>query len=191
MKTIIGVTGGLASGKTAATDLFVDKGAKKIDADQIAHDILQNDEDVKNKIITCFGENVLSDGFVDRRKLAERVFFDKEKLDELCAIIHPEIIRTIKDEIELIEEGVIVIDAPLLLESGLGEYVDITVVVSSGYEIQVERAINRGISEEEAINIIDNQMPLSEKIKCADYIIDNDGNFDTLKEGVEKIWQRI
>ena len=189
--TIIGVTGGLATGKTTVTDLFVERGAVRIDADAIAHDVLENDSEVKKKVIGLFGDAVTPGGSVDRRKLARIVFFDKEKLGKLCKITHPAIIKRIADRVQAAGDRVVVIDAPLLIESALNEEVDIVVVVTADLKTQIKRAVERGIGAEEAKNIIDNQMPLSRKEELADYIIDNDGNFEKIKEGVDRIWQKI
>ena len=190
-RIIIGITGALATGKTSAADTFVAKGAIRIDADEIAHKLLLQDDDIKENVIAYFGEGVLADGEIDRRKLACVVFSDKAKLDKLSSLMHPAIIRRIKEEASRYPDKVVVLDAPLLIEAGLADYVDVVVVVACSEETQITRAIDRGISREEAQNIIKNQMPLSEKIKLADYVIDNDGKKDKMKEGVEKIWQKI
>ncbi|MFH1395710.1 MAG: dephospho-CoA kinase [Candidatus Omnitrophota bacterium] len=188
---VIGVTGGVASGKTMVADIFAAKGAVKIDADKIAHTILKENQRVKREIITFFGKNILSNGQIDRKKLAREVFSDKNSLTELCRIMHPEIISRIKHEVELVKTGVVVIDAPLLIESGLNDYVDIVVLVSAAEELQIKRAVSRGISEIEAKEIIMNQMPLSEKAEYADYIIDNTKNLSNLRKGAELTWKRI
>ncbi|MGB3057287.1 MAG: dephospho-CoA kinase, partial [Candidatus Omnitrophota bacterium] len=123
---------------------------------------------------------------------AEKVFFDKEKLDELCGILHPAIILRIKEEIKHNKGKAIVVDAPLLIETGLHELMDIVIVVFADYDTQIKRAANRGISEREAKGIITMQMPLTEKVKFADFIIDNNGaDIKTVKEGVEEVWQKM
>ncbi|MEA3489104.1 MAG: dephospho-CoA kinase [Candidatus Omnitrophota bacterium] len=190
-KKLIGITGGLASGKTTVADMFVVLGAVKIDADEIAHRLLEEDNEVRRKVGGLFGDDILTSGSIDRRKLAEKVFSAREKLDQLCRIIHPVIIQRIKDRIRDLGDSVIVIDAPLLIEAGLNDYVDVVIVVTARVNIQIERAKDRGISEEEARNVLDNQMPLWEKTKFADYIIENDTDLQTIKEGVKKIWQKM
>ena len=190
-KKIIGVTGGLATGKTTVADMFVDKGAFKIDADKIVHKLLVEDKDIKGRIIDAFGKDILADDEIDRRKLAKVVFFDRKELDKLCAILHPEVIRNIKEETEGAQQEVIVIDAPLLIETKLHDFVDIVVVVTASYENQIKRARERGISEQVAKNVIANQLPLTEKVELADYIIDNDGDPNKTKEGVDKIWLKV
>lgn len=190
-RVIIGVTGGYASGKTTVADMFAEKGARKIDADHITHILLKTDRDVKSRIAEEFGEEVFSGSDIDRRKLALKVFFDKDKLKLLCGVLHPKIIREIRNEVESVSNGVVVIDAPLLIETGLDEHVDVLVVVVSSAQKQIERGKMRGISGEEVKKILENQMPTSEKIKSADYIINTDSDISETKEGVDKIWQEV
>ena len=190
-KKVIGVTGGLATGKTTVADMFEEKGAFKIDADKIVHKLLVENEDVKQKIIDGFGSDILANGEIDRRKLARIVFFDKDKLDKLCAVLHPEVIREVKQQTENSPKEVVVIDAPLLIETELHNFVDTVVVVTASYETQIRRATERGISEEQAKNVIANQLPLTETVELADYIIDNDGDLNKTKEGVDKVWLRV
>ncbi|MFH1309827.1 MAG: dephospho-CoA kinase [Candidatus Omnitrophota bacterium] len=188
---VVGLTGGVASGKTTVVDIFTSKGAVRVDADKIAHAILKDNKRIQQEIITFFGKNILSNGQIDRKKLASEVFSSKTRLEELCRIMHPEIMARIKKEVELVNGGVVVIDAPLLIESGLNGYVDIVVLVSTTEELQIKRAVSRGISEMEAKGIILNQMPLSKKAGYADYIIDNTKNLSNLKKGAELTWKRI
>ncbi len=190
-KIIIGVTGALATGKTTASDMFASKGAFKIDADGIAHKLLEEDERIIAKVLDLFGREILTGSKIDRKKLAGKVFSDKEKLKKLSGIMHPEIIRRIKEETAGSNSPVVVIDAPLLVETNLHDYVDIVVVVRSSAGTQIKRAKNRGISSEEAKRIIEEQLPLSEKAKFADYVIDNDSGLEKIKKGVEEIWKNV
>ena len=180
----------MATGKTTVADIFVEKGAIKIDADKLAHQILRDSDKIKEEVVGLFGEGILSDGEIDRRKLADKVFSDKNELDKLCNLLHPEIIKRIKEEINKNEDSIIIVDAPLLIETGLHEIMDLVIVVNARKDLQVKRATDRGITTEEAENIIQNQMPFEEKKKFADYVIDNDGNINVIKEGVERIWQK-
>ncbi len=181
----------MATGKTTVTDMFVAKGAVKIDADAIAHRLLDEDGSIRNQIMLAFGSDTLNGASVDRRKLASIAFFDKDKLQVLCRIMHPAIISRMMEESQKVKEGVVVIDAPLLVEAGLIELVDVVVLVTAGRETQMKRATGRGISREEAECIIANQMPLAEKEKLADYIIDSDKDIATTKKGVDGIWKKI
>ncbi|MBD3426145.1 MAG: dephospho-CoA kinase [Candidatus Omnitrophica bacterium] len=188
-KKVIGVTGGLATGKTTVAQMFAAKGAEIVDADEIAHDLLEKDEDIKFKVVGMFGSDILIDGKIDRRKLGKKVFRDRTKLNALCGIMHPVIIFRIRELVKRSPSDVVVVDAPLLIESGLDEFVDKVVVVTADERTQVKRATDRGMSEEEAKRIMDCQMALSEKTRFADYIIDNSTKIKDIKEGVERIWQ--
>ena len=181
-RKILGVTGALASGKTTVTDMFVAKGN---------HSLLDENEGIKRQVVDIFGGDILTAGRIDRKKLAAKTFSSKKDLDKLCQVLHPVIIRTIKEQVERSSEQVVVIDAPLLIEAGLHDYVDHVVVVAADEATQIKRALKRGISEEEASGIIDKQMPLSDKIEHADFVIENNEDMNTLKKGVDKIWQRI
>lgn len=190
-KVIIGITGGLAAGKTTVADMFLRKGAELIDADMISHELLKEDSGIKEEIIKRFGKDIIKDGKVDRRSLGKKVFLNKSKLDELSRIIHPAIINSIKRKAEKETKAeIVIIDAPLLIEAGMQDYVDIVVVVAAKKETQIKRAVGKGVSEEEARSIIDKQVPLSEKKSVADYIIDSESDLDIVKKGVEEIWQR-
>ena len=190
-KRVVGVTGGLATGKTTVACLLSEKGALKIDADAIGHRILQEDNNIKEKIVDLFGEKILTDANIDRVKLRQEVFSDAERLRELNDIMHPAIVACIREKINCFEEGTLLIDAPLLIEAGLREDVDVLIVVTAGHDTQVKRAHDRGLTEEEAMKIIDSQMPLSEKLQFADYVIDNDGDLNKTKEGVEELWHKM
>lgn len=189
-RTIIGITGGLATGKSTVADMFVARGAVKIDADAIAHDVLEKDAGVIKSVIAAFGDDIVAAGKIDRRKLAARVFSDKDGLARLSNIMHPAIIRGMNETLSVIKEGTVVIDAPLLIEAGLTGMVDVVVLVTASRDTQIKRATERGISKDEAEAIIANQMPLSEKEKLADHIIDSDKEIDTTKKGVDGIWKK-
>ncbi|HNX91018.1 MAG TPA: dephospho-CoA kinase, partial [Candidatus Omnitrophota bacterium] len=114
-----------------------------------------------------------------------------KKLSRLNDVMHPAIIREIKKEYESVVDGIVVIDAPLLFETGLADTVDLVVVVAADPETVIKRASSRGFKEEETRGIIDAQMPIEEKKKLADFVIDNNGNRDNTKQGVEKLWKKI
>jgi len=189
-KTVIGVTGTYASGKSTVADMLVEKGALKIDADAIGHEVLMREE-VKDRIVAIWGEGVLRDGLVDRKALAEKVFSSRNDLKKLCEITHPRIIEEIEQRINDAESGVIVLDAPLLLEAGLRHLVDRVVVVRTSAAKCAERAVCRGADMQRIRNIIDSQMPAEKKEELADHIIDNNGDMEKTKEGVDKLWQGI
>ncbi len=188
---IIGITGALGTGKTTVAAMFEKKGAVRIDADKIAHELLAEDGDTREQIIAVFGESILTGSAIDRRKLAEKVFLNKDKLGKLSDIMHPAIIKKIKDDAQSAGDKIVVIDAPLLMETGLDKFVDTVVVVTADKKTQLERVASRGMSREEAEIIIEKQMSLEEKVRLADFVIDNNGSTDKTKEGVEEVWQKI
>jgi len=190
-KIVVGITGGLATGKSVVADMLVKKGAVKIDVDSVGHRLLADDNNVKRMVTRIFGKGILSGEVIDRVKLRNIVFADKEKLEALEGMLHPLMTGIVEEKIEAFKEGVLIIDAALLVEMGLDKLTDIVVVVTAERAQQVERAVDRGISREEAEKIIDVQMPLSERIRFADHIIDNSSDIDTTKKGVNKLWKKI
>lgn len=190
-KIVVGITGGLATGKSVVADMLVKKGAVKIDVDSVGHRLLAEDSNVKRMVTRIFGKGILSGEEIDRAKLRNIVFFDKEKLEALEGMLHPLMAGIVEEKIEAFKNGVLLIDAALLVEMGLDKLTDMVVVVTAERAQQVERAVERGISREEAEKIIDIQMPLSKKIRFADHIIDNSSDIDTTKKGVSKLWKKI
>ncbi|MDD5634578.1 MAG: dephospho-CoA kinase [Candidatus Omnitrophica bacterium] len=189
-KLLVGITGGLASGKTLVSGLFEAKGAFRIDADKIAHELLAKDKKINKKIMDIFGEGVFDNAQINRKKLAKEVFFNAENLERLCGVLHPPIIGHIKKMVKTSKKKVIIIDAPLLIETGLDKFVDIVVVVAAKREKQIDRAIKRGMTWTQAEKVIRTQMPLCEKVKCAHYIIENNGRVENLKKGVDALWRK-
>lgn len=190
-RKIIGITGNLGAGKTTVSDMLVEKGAVKIDVDGIGHQVLAEDENVKQALIDLFGEKILSDGKIDRKKLGREVFSDEKKVEKLNRLLHPLMIGRIKEEVSRFTEDVLLIDASLLIEMELDKITDMIVVVTADEETGIKRAANRGISGKEARDIIARQMGLSEKLIAADYVIDNNGDLNTTKKGVDELWKRI
>lgn len=194
---VIGITGGFATGKTTVANFFSQLGAKIIDADKIAHNIIRRNSPAWREIVLNFGKAVLSKNkSIDRRKLASLVFGDKKALRKLCRITHPSIIDKIKKELSEIEkvnpQRVVVIDAPLLIEAGLNKIVDCLVVVDAIPAKQRQRTIaKRKLSRGEVNRRIKSQLPLEKKKKIADYVINNNDTLLKTKKQTEKIWRRI
>lgn len=196
---IIGITGGIACGKTTVSQLLAKKGAIPINADEIGHQLLKSDSPIIDKLTETFGKEILDEtGDVSRKKLGAIVFNDSALLDQLNSIMHPLIIRRSRAQArKLVEEDsacIVLLDAPLLIEAGAHDTVDIIVVVTTSPEIQLKRIIdrshqqNRPLTEEEAQSRIDSQMPLSEKMTYADIVIENNGSLDALKDQVDQFW---
>lgn len=193
---IVGLTGSLKTGKSTVAKILKGKGAKVVDADQLAHQAIQPQGKCFKKIVRVFGSEILSKGEIDRRKLGKRVFNDQRALLKLEQIIHPVVIQEIKafiknDRKKKIND-VVVLDVPLLIEAGLDRLVDLTIVVSSKQQLQIKRAVKQlHISPQQARARIAAQMPLKQKIKWADYVISNDGSIPNLRKKVNLIWQKV
>jgi len=191
---IIGLTGGIASGKTTVARLFKKKGALVLDADTIAHKVIEADKPAYRKVVRFFGQEVLKKNrSINRRRLAKIVFFSPLKLKKLNSFIHPEVIKIIKDEVKKWKgKKSIVIDAPLLIEAGLHKKVDKLVVVTCPIKTQMNRLIKRdGFSPREARARMSSQMPLRNKVKLADEVIDGELSLKNLQSRVNQIWQKF
>jgi len=190
---IVGLTGGIASGKSTVSNILKELKIKIIDADIIAKKISEKAE-IKKEILLKFGEEILnSQKEIERRKLREIVFKNKEKLKILNSIYHPRI----KDEFKKIKENhnkddIIIFDVPLLFETDIDKECDEIILVCIDEEIQIDRLMKRdGIDSDLAKMIIKNQMPQKEKMKKADIILYNDGTLDELTRKTKMIIEDI
>lgn len=194
---IIGVTGSFGTGKTTVAKIFKDFGASVLDADKIAHQALKKDTVAYNRAVREFGKCILrKSGQIDRVKLARLVFRNKKSLNILCNIVHPVVLGRIKESIKKVSNSkkfsLVVIDAPLLIEAGLHNVVDYLIVVKTSRQTQIKRLTRKtGLSTDEIIRRIKCQMPLEEKIKIADYIIDNEGRTGDTRKIVKQTWKEI
>jgi len=188
-KKIIGITGPIASGKSIVADFFMHKGVPVINADKIGHEILLN-EKIKDQIIRCFGDLILKNGEIDRKKLGKIVFHDTQKLHELNAIVHPSLIKEILTRLENNTKPVIAIDAALLLQWNMNELCNHVILVTAPENIRIERLLKHSnLSFEEARDRVRAQQKFSGK--DADFVIINDGSFEELNTQVEFIWKHI
>lgn len=188
-KLIIGVTGSFGSGKTTVARDFGRYGVKVIDADAIGHRILAKNASIREKIIRTFGESILGRrSSINRARLGEIVFNNRAALGRLNRIMHPEIIRVIKRQINGSGKNDVILDAPLLLEAGLRKSVDKLVVVKVSQAKQVERLSRRaGLSRPEIFKRINAQIPMKKKLCAADFVIDNNGTKKETRRQVERI----
>jgi len=194
---IIGLTGGVASGKTAVSGVLKEEGAYIIDADQIARELVQPHQPAWNELVRTFGEEILQeDRSIDRKKLADRVFADPNQRKLLDQILHPliteEMDRRTKEIGQKNPQAIVVIDAPLLIEVGYHRQVDKVMVVTSTQAQQVERLKGRdGISFEEALRILSSQMPIEEKVKLADFVIRNEGSLAEVRKRTKEVFREL
>lgn len=193
---IIGITGGFGTGKTTVANFFKEFGAEIIDADEMVHKLIRPGSDVYSRIVGVFGKGVLTKkGTINRPKLASAVFLKKESLKRLCNIIHPEVIKSIKQKAKQIRrrkrDSIIVIDAPLLIEAGLGGFVDKMVVVKTTKKAQYERCRRKGFEDCQIGMRISSQMPLKDKLRLADFVIDNEGSLSQTRRQVRKIFNEL
>jgi dephospho-CoA kinase len=189
----VGLTGAFGTGKSFVAGIFKDLGARVIDADKLAHMALKKGSPVYKKAVAVFGRAILKrDGSVDRRALAGIVFNDRRKLAKLNGMIHPFVIGRIKGAIKSGGKGVLVIDAPLICETGLDRLFDTLVVVKASKKRQLQRCLKKfDLEEADVCKRMACQMPLEAKIKRADIVIDNDGARKDTKKQVTKIWQEL
>ncbi|MFW6035863.1 MAG: dephospho-CoA kinase [Halothermotrichaceae bacterium] len=190
---IIGLTGGIASGKTTVSNLLKKLGAVIIDADKIAHQVLET-KTAREKVISYFGSAIIDNNQINRKKLGKIVFNNSEEKKKLEEITHPMIIDIIKMKIKQYSKknDIIVVDAPLLLETNLDKIVDSVWVVYVNKKTQLKRLMNRdNINLYKAKKRINSQMPLAKKRKLADIVIDNNGSKKELEQKVKKICREI
>lgn len=191
---VIGLTGSFGTGKTFVASIFKSLGARVIDADEIARDVVESSSSMRKALVRAFGPGILTkSGRIDRRKLAAIVFADKKAVARLNRIVHPEVIRRIKGMVKTAgRNAVVVIDAPLLVEAGLLNIVDKLVVVSSSKKRQIERCRKKfRITQNEVLKRIASQMPLKKKAKLADFVVKNDGTKASTRRQVEKVWEDV
>lgn len=176
---IIGLTGGIATGKSTVASIMTQYGALLIDADQIAREVVMPGEPLLEKVVETFGQAVLKeDGSLDRKALGEIVFSDANKRKQLEQLLHPTIRQRMIERMNEYErshpERLVVVDVPLLFENGLENYFEQVVLVYVPRSIQLQRLMERDhISEEDALRRIHAQMDIEAKKERADYIIDN------------------
>ena len=197
MVRVIGLTGGIASGKTTISNILKELGAIIIDADKIARKVVEKSSPALKDIEENFGRDVLfKNGRLDRKKLGNIVFNDTGSLKKLNEIIHPYIVEKIIDEInhykKTYNNRVIILDAALLIELNLTDLVEEVWLIVVPEEMQLGRLVERdNISADQAQKRIDAQIPLEDKKKYADLIIDNSKDLTYLQAQIEENWERI
>jgi dephospho-CoA kinase len=192
---LVGLTGGIGSGKSTVARMLEERGAVVFDADVLARAAVEPGTPGHDAVVERFGSNVLlPGGALDREALASIVFADPAARRDLEAIVHPEVRRLFAEGCERYQgtDAVVVFGAPLLVETGMHTAFDVLIVVSAPVERQIERLMrDRGMSEAAIRARIDAQLPFEEKAAVADVLIDNDGSLEDLDGRVDRAWTEL
>ncbi len=196
---IAGVTGTIGTGKSTVAHMFEEMGAFVIDHDRISREVVEPDKPAWKAIVDSFGREVLNDDrSINRQALADIVFKDKSRLQVLNSIVHPAVLnedwRLVEERMRVDPGGLIIKDVPLLLEAGpeiAHLLVEKIIVVFASPEVQIKRLIARGVAEDDARNRIKTQLPVSDKTKYADFVVNNDGTLEETRQQVKDIYARL
>jgi len=191
---VIGLTGGIGSGKSTVSHFLAELGAVILDADEVGHDALK-DTGIRQEIISAFGKQILAqNGEVDRKKLGEIVFGNPESLMKLNQIMHPRMYDIVKAQLEEYQQqgvDVVVLEASLLIEASWTSLADEVWVTIASEDTVLKRLKERGLPEAKSLARIRSQILNKERVKFADVVIDNDCSLDELKMKIDKLWQRL
>jgi dephospho-CoA kinase len=193
---VIGLTGGIGSGKSAVAAIFRELGAPVIDADQVARDVVEPGQPALGELVAAFGEGILgAGGALDRKRLGAIVFADPAARKRLDAITHPRIAaETARRIAALAASGaeLVLYEAALLVENGMHRGLGGLIVVSAPPEVQRARVMARdGLSADEANARLAAQLPLADKVAAATHVVDNGGSLEATRRQVESIWEKI
>ena len=192
---LVGLTGGIGSGKSTVARMLEARGAVVFDADAMAREAVEPGTAGHDAVVDRFGANVLGPGGeLDREALASIVFADPAARRDLEAIVHPEVRRLLAEGCEAYQgsDSVVVFSAPLLVETGMHTAFEVLIVVSAPVQTQVERLLrDRAMSEEQVRARIAAQAPLEEKAAVADVVVDNDGTLEDLRDRVDRLWNDL
>ncbi|MEH7348908.1 dephospho-CoA kinase [Gottfriedia acidiceleris] len=196
MGKIFGLTGSIASGKSTVSSFLKELNVPIVDADVIAKEVVEIGQPAYKKIVEAFGSEILLEsGEINRPFLGSIIFNNKEKRLQLNEIVHPEVRREMKEQADrYIEQGepLVILDIPLLYEGNSIELVEKVIVVTVSEENQLKRLMDRnGLSKEDALLRIASQIPVKEKAARADYVIDNNGDFEDTKRQVKDLLNKI
>lgn len=194
---LIGITGGIACGKTEVAKVFQEKGAMVLSGDEIGKEVVEKSRAVLKELVSAFGEDILrGDSSLDRRRLGRIAFASEESRDKLNKIIHPHLLKELRKRIQAAEEenlqAVVVIDAALIVEWGLEKELDHLIFVESKREDNIRRLQKqKGYSEKEALDRIKSQLPEKVKEEKADMIIRNDKGLAELRTAADGVWRFV
>jgi len=193
---VIGLTGGIGSGKSTVSQFLAELGAVIIDADKIGHEAFKPDTEVWHEVLAAFGKQIVTpNGAIDREKLGTIVFGSSEARARLNQIMHPPMYDLVKAQLEEYQRqgaGVVVVEAPLLLEAGWTSLADEVWVTTASEATVLKRLRERtGLSEPESLARIRSQLPAEKRLRHADVVIDTDCDLGELKAKVKELWQRL
>jgi dephospho-CoA kinase len=191
---LVGLTGGIGSGKSTVARMLAARGAVVLDSDVLAREAVEPGTSGFDAVVARFGVGVLgSDGALDREALASIVFADDVARADLEAIVHPVVRRAIAETVAAHAgtDDVVVVDSPLLIETGAHEGFPVVVVVTASIDARVARLVERGMSEEDVRDRVAAQMPLEEKVALADVVLDNEDTVAGLEERVDRLWSDL
>jgi dephospho-CoA kinase len=194
--TYFGLTGGIASGKSTVAGMFRERGARVIDADQLGHDLLRSSETAYQEVVQHFGPEILdSSGEVNRLRLGARVFADRAQLDALNAILHPRIVARVevlaREIVARAPRAVILVDAALIFEAGIGARFRKVIVTWCRPEQQLARLLAKGLARQEAERRVAAKMTIEEKRFRADYVIDCSGSLEDTRRQTDEIYAEL
>jgi dephospho-CoA kinase len=189
---VVGLTGGIGSGKSLVGEYFADLGAKVMDADELSRQVIERGTPGFDQVVATFGDAVLRDGEIDRRALAAKVFSDTAERAKLEAIIHPLVRAAFETAAKnLSGDDVLVYEIPLLAETGAAERFDFIITVESELPVRSDRLKQRGMLPSEIEARIRAQATPEERMSVAGYVIANNGTTDDLLREVEYVWEKI
>ena len=193
---VVGLTGGIGSGKSTFASLLAERGAQVIDADQLGRDALQPGAPAWHSVVDTFGDEVLVEHTmnIDRKKLASIVFNDREHLAALNAIVHPVIMRRIAEDLERLRDTdeIVILDAALIVELGLSDTVDLVVVVTADVDHRRRRLAElRGMAHDDIMARIGSQASEDDLMAKADIIVRNDGDIFDLASEADRVWHEL
>jgi dephospho-CoA kinase len=192
---LVGLTGGAGSGKSTVADMLRELGAVVVDADEATHAVYEPGTPGFDAVVREFGEEFVTDGRIDRKRLGDLVFHDDDARRRLNAVVHPLVREWMAQRTaEAAERGaeVVVQDVPLLFENSLEKLFPATVLVYAPENVQVERLVKgRGITRERALAMIGAQMPIENKRGLAQYVINNSGSIDDTRSQVAAVWKQL
>jgi len=189
---VVGLTGGIGSGKSLAAQFFAELGALVIDADQLARDAIERGSEGFDDLIATFGDSILNNGLVDRAALGELIFRDADARRKLEGIIHPIVRQEFEAAVASLEKNQILIyEIPLLFETKAMERFDYIVTVESDLQLRKERLLKKGLRNSEIESRIAAQASREERVSIADQVFENNGSEDELLRSVENLWELL